>query len=196
VATIRYLKNSRIIPTAILPAILTAVPSAFLGAYAVKGLDKEILKPIIIGLFSVVAIYTFINKDLGIRPPKDIPVDRKIFLSLLTGLVIGFYDGFFGPGTGSFLMFIYIVLFGFEFMQASAHAKLLNCFCNAAALSLFIWKKDVDYLVAVPVAVFNITGSVLGSRLAIRKGSGFIRVFFIVAVSGFILKMIFDLLFP
>ncbi len=194
VATFRYLKNTTIISAAIVPAILTAIPSAFAGAYAVKGIDKEILKPIILALFSIVAVYTFIKKDFGLRPPKTISKKRKIILSLLTGLIIGFYDGFFGPGTGSFLMFIYIVLFGFEFVQASAHAKLLNCFCNASALLLFIWKNDVNYMIALPIAAFNISGSLLGSRLAIKKGSGFIRVFFILAVSGFIFKMAYDLI--
>ncbi len=193
VATARYLRSTKVVAAAIIPAILTAIPSAFLGAYAVKGIEKEILEPVIIVLFSLVAIYTFIKKDFGVSKPKQISDRKKITLSLFTGIIIGFYDGFFGPGTGSFLIFIYIILFGFEFMQASAHAKTVNSITNISALALFIYHGDVLYAIAFPVAAMNIIGSLLGSSLAIKKGSGFIRIFYICVVSLFIVKMIVDL---
>lgn len=193
VAAVRYLQRTKVLAEAIIPAIITAIPSAFLGAYAVNGIDKDVLKPVVIVLFSLVAIYTFVKKDFGVTPARDIPKRRRILLSFVTGILIGFYDGFFGPGTGSFLIFIYIILFGFEFMQASSHAKVVNCVTNIAALALFIWDGDVKYAIGIPVAVMNIAGSVAGSTLAIKKGSGFIRIFYMCVVTGFIVKMVVDL---
>ena len=193
VATIQYLRKSKIILRAILPAAFTAIPAALLGARAVSGLNKEQLKPIILFLFVMVFIYTLIKKDFGVRPPKSVSDQKMFLLSLLTGLIIGFYDGFFGPGTGSFLVFTYVILFGFEFMQASAHAKLLNCICNISALLFFVWNGDVNYNIAVPLAACNITGSFVGSHLALKKGSAFIRIFFIGAVSLFIVKMSWEI---
>jgi uncharacterized membrane protein YfcA len=195
IATIKYLFKTKILSTAVIPAILAAIPSAYLGAKAVNGIDKEILKPIIIFLFIAVAVYTFIKKDFGVAEPKKISTKKQIIFSASTGLLLGFYDGFFGPGTGSFLMFVYIVLFGFNFLQASAHAKLVNCVTNLAALSVFVVEGNINYFVAIPVAVFNIFGSILGTNLAIKKGSEFIRVFFMVVVIAFIVKMSIDLLF-
>jgi uncharacterized protein len=194
VAAARYLTKTKIAAVSVLPAIITALPSAFLGAYAVKGIDKDILKPVILVLFILVAIYTFVNKNFGLEKAREIPAKRRLALSALTGILIGFYDGFFGPGTGSFLIFIYIILFGYEFLQASAHAKVVNCITNIAALSFFIYNGDCDFTVALPVAAMNIVGSLLGTSLAIKKGSGFIRVFYIVVVVSFIIKMGVDML--
>ncbi|MBC7861621.1 MAG: TSUP family transporter [Bacteroidia bacterium] len=194
VAAVKYLSKTKVIFRAIFPAILFAIPCAYFGAMAVKGINEKTLKPIIIVLFSLVAIYTFFNKNFGVsKKAKEISGKKQIILSALTGLIIGFYDGFFGPGTGSFLVFIYVVLFGFEFLQASAHAKLVNAVTNIAALCLFISHGDVDFYVAIPVAIMNIGGSLLGTSLAIKKGSGFIRVFFIIVVTAFIIKMTVDL---
>ena len=194
VATFRYLRRTQIRGSVIVPAIVTAIPSAFFGAYTVKGLNKEILNPVILVLFVSVAVYTFIKKDFGLNQPKKHSARKIFFLSCLTGLIIGFYDGFFGPGTGSFLVFIYIFLFGFEFMQASAHAKVVNCVTNVGALILFLSKGDINYLMAVPVAIFNIAGSFLGTHIALKKGSAFIRVFYIIIVSGFAVKMAYDVI--
>ena len=193
VATFRYLIRTRILFLLIIPAAVFAIPFSMLGAFAVKGINKEILNPIVLFLFVTVAIYTFVKKDFGLKTVKSLSNNKMVFYSCLTGIIIGFYDGFFGPGTGSFLVFIYSFLFGMEFMQASAHAKVVNCITNLAALSLFIWNGDVHYKMALPVAGVNIAGSLIGSQLALKKGSGFIRVFYILVVSGFAIKMAYDI---
>ncbi|MFL5754160.1 MAG: sulfite exporter TauE/SafE family protein, partial [Bacteroidia bacterium] len=178
----------------VLPAIATALPFAWLGAKAVASIDKETLKPLIIVMFSIVAVYTFIKKDFGKAGSKQLANRKSLWLALITGAVIGFYDGFFGPGTGSFLVFIYVFLFGFDFLQASASAKIVNATTNIAALCFFISNGQIVFQVAIPVAVFNMAGSVLGTNMAIKKGSGFIRIAFLAVICIFIAKMTWDVL--
>jgi uncharacterized membrane protein YfcA len=100
------------------------------------------------------------------------------------GLVIGFYDGFFGPGTGSFFVFLFVRVLGYDFLNASASAKLLNTATNLAALILFAIKGHVWWHIAVVMAVANVVGSLLGTRLALKHGAGFVRGVFIVVVSA------------
>jgi hypothetical protein len=108
------------------------------------------------------------------------------------GLVLGFYDGFFGPGTGSFFVFLFVRWLGYDFLNASASAKLLNTATNLAALGLFAYKGHVWWHFALAMAIANVVGSLLGTRLALKHGSGFVRVVFIVVVSALILKTGFD----
>ena len=108
------------------------------------------------------------------------------------GLLIGFYDGFFGPGTGSFLVFLFVRWLGYDFLNASASAKLLNTATNLAALILFTLKGHVWWHYAVVLAVANVVGSVLGTRMALKHGTGFVRVVFIFVVSALILKTGYD----
>jgi uncharacterized membrane protein YfcA len=111
----------------------------------------------------------------------------------LMGAIVGFYDGFFGPGTGSFLVLGFIALIGFDFLKASAHAKLVNASTNLASLLFFVNKGVILYSIAVPMAVANLTGAFLGARLAILKGNSFIRVFFLIVIAATILRFAWDL---
>jgi len=110
------------------------------------------------------------------------------------GASIGFYDGFFGPGTGSFLIFAFAGLFGFSFLAASASAKLVNVVTNAAAVLWFGSTGHILYGVALCMAVFNVAAALIGARIAIRHGSGFIRTLYIAVVGLLILKFCADLL--
>jgi uncharacterized membrane protein YfcA len=193
-AAVKYSLKTKINYWSVLPAIATALPFAYLGAKAVSSIDKETLKPLIIIMFSIVAIYTFIKKDFGKARSKSLSNNQSLLIALITGAVIGFYDGFFGPGTGSFLVFIYVFLFGFDFLQASASAKIVNATTNIAALYFFIMNGQIVFSVALPVAACNIVGAILGTNLAIKKGSGFIRVAFLIIICSFIVKMIWDVI--
>jgi len=108
------------------------------------------------------------------------------------GLIIGFYDGFFGPGTGSFFVLAFVVILGFEFVQASAYAKIVNCMTNISALIVFIRQGNYIIGIAILMAVFNIAGSVIGSKMAIKRGNGFIRVFFLIIVTIMIIRYGYD----
>jgi uncharacterized membrane protein YfcA len=115
----------------------------------------------------------------------------NVFGSLI-GATVGFYDGFFGPGTGSFFVFLFVRLLGYDFLSASAGAKLLNTATNLAALALFAATGHVWWTVAAVMAVANIAGSLAGTRLALRHGSGFVRIVFIAVVGALILKTGYD----
>ena len=108
------------------------------------------------------------------------------------GLVIGFYDGFFGPGTGSFLVFAWVRLLGYDFLNASASAKLINTATNFSALMLFAWQGHVWWHLALAMALANVVGSLIGTRLALRHGAGFVRQVFIFVVLALIVKTAWD----
>lgn len=194
-AAVRYVRNTPVQWKAVLPAIVTALIFAVIGAHLVSHFDKEMVRPLILILLVAVALYTYFQKDFGINAKGGVKGSMIIVWSLLTGAVLGLYDGFFGPGTGSFLIVIYISVFGFDFLNASVSAKLVNCATNGAALAAFIGSGNMVWEIAIPLAVFNMTGSWLGVRTALKRGRKFIRVFFLIVVSGMILKFAWDLFF-
>jgi uncharacterized membrane protein YfcA len=114
---------------------------------------------------------------------------------MAVGALIGLYDGFFGPGTGSFLIFLFVRVFGFDFLRASAVAKLVNVACNLAALTLFAGLGHVFWQLGLLMAACNILGSLIGTRLAIHGGTGLVRKVFLLVVSVLILKTSNDAFF-
>lgn len=173
--------------------MVTAFAFSFLGARAVTLFNPALLRPLILVLMVAVFVYTLWKKDFGSLHAPKLSERQQFLTGALVGAVIGFYDGFFGPGTGSFLVFAFVGLFGFSFLVASAAAKLVNFSTNLAALAWFVPHGQVLYRVAVPMAACNIAGSWIGSHLAIKKGSGFVRSLFIVVVGALIARMAFDL---
>lgn len=170
----------------------TAFVFSFFGARAVSHFNPAALRPLIIGLLVVVFVYTLIKKDFGsLHAPKLSPT-QQTWCGLAIGAVIGFYDGFFGPGTGSFLVFAFVGLFGFSFLLASAAAKIVNLATNAAALAWFIPTGHVLYKAAIPMAACNLAGSWIGAHLALKRGSGFVRLFFIGVVALLLARMVWD----
>jgi len=191
-ALFSYARQVKINWKTILPAALTALVFSFIGARAVSHISADALRPVVLVLLIAVAVYTFIKKDLGaLHAPKLTPL-KELLCGLLLGMLIGFYDGFFGPGTGSFLIFAFVGIFGFSFLAASASAKLVNVATNLSALAYFAYSGQILYYIGIPMAVCNIIGSQIGSRLAIAKGSGFVRVFFLLIVSVIICKFAYD----
>ena len=191
-AMVKYVRTVKINYLAILPAAGAAFVFSFLGARALAHIDASLMKPLILVLLVLVAVYTFIKKDFGSLHAPKLTEQKERLYGLLVGASIGFYDGFFGPGTGSFLIFIFIGLFGFNFLAASAASKVVNVATNLSALLYFAYKGFVLYEVAIPMAVCSIIGSQLGTRTALKRGVGFVRVLFLVVVSGIILKFAYD----
>jgi uncharacterized protein len=180
--------NARIL----LPAAVAAFGFSFLGARAVTLLDPRVIKPIILVLLILVAVYTATRKK---NPPArtwNLPAKFQIAAALAVGAAIGFYDGFFGPGTGTFLVIFFVALFGFDFLLASASAKIVNFSTNLAAVAWFAGTGNIAWNYAVPMAVANILGGFIGSRLAILKGSEFVRKFFFAAVMLLILRFAYE----
>jgi uncharacterized membrane protein YfcA len=166
--------------------------SSFLGAKVVSYINVNTLKPVILIVLIAIAIYTFLKKDLGAVQTKKLSFDKQLIYGILLGLVVGFYDGFFGPGTGSFFVLGFVLILGFEFVQASAYSKIINCMTNISALIVFI--KQGNYLLelAILMAVCNISGNLLGTRLALKRGNTFVRTIFLVIVSLMILRYAYD----
>jgi uncharacterized membrane protein YfcA len=169
--------------------------AALYGAFLVSRINNAVIKPVILIVLIMVALYTYFNKQFGIHQEKNHAVKKQVFMAALFGLVIGFYDGLIGPGTGSFLILVFIATLGFDFVGASAHAKIVNMATNLAAIIYFSYSGHILYQYALPMALFNVSGAYFGTRLALLKGNKFVRVFFLIVVFGTILRFAYDILF-
>ena len=188
----RYIRSVRMPWRAVLPAAAAAFLFAYLGSMSVAWLPRNLLRPMILALLIGAAIYTFWRKDFGaIHRPRHVGRDA-LPRALLLGAVIGFYDGFFGPGAGSFLIFLFIRVFGFDFLHASASAKVVNVATNLASIGFFIPHGHYLPLAAVLMAAANLIGSLIGTRMALTRGSGFVRRFFLAVVCVLIVKFAWD----
>lgn len=176
--------------TWLLPAGIAAFLSAFAGAAVATALPQETLRPLVLTLLIVVWLYTFRRPDFG--KANSTPLAHPLIPGITLCALIGFYDGFFGPGTGSFLIFALVRVFGFDFLNASACAKVINALTNLAALAWFVPSGDILWPLVAVMAVCNIMGSAIGSRMALKHGSGFVRVAFLVVVGVLILRIASD----
>ncbi|WP_243647738.1 sulfite exporter TauE/SafE family protein [Flaviaesturariibacter flavus] len=191
-ATRQYLRQVRIRWPLAVVSTATAFFASFGGSLLLTRVPNVHFKPIMLVVLIGVAIYTFVKKDFGQRPARDVPFPVQIRAAVLSSLLLGFYDGFIGPGTGSFLIMAFILVIGFDFLQASAHAKLTNLATNLGSITLFLIKGKILWAFALPMAAANACGGYLGARLAIAKGNRFIRVLFLVVVLGTLLRFAYD----
>jgi len=191
-ATWQYAKRVTLRWGALWPAVGAALVGSFAGAWAVTQVSADGLKRALPFILGAVLVYTLMRKELGREHRPRFEGRREAAWASAIGATIGFYDGFFGPGTGSFFVFLFVRLLGYDFLHASASAKLLNTVTNAAALVLFAWKGHVWWHLALVIAVANILGSLAGIRLALKHGAGFVRAVFIVVVGALILKTGYD----
>ena len=188
VAAVKYSKKVKFDFSLLFVIAASCFIASFFGAKLVNYLDSKTLKPLVLVILIVIAIYTFLKKNLGIHPTKELSVTKQKVYGALIGLVVGFYDGFFGPGTGSFFVLGFVVILGFEFVKASAYAKVVNCITNISALFVFISHGNFILPLALLMGGFNMLGSYIGSSLALKNGNGFVRIIFLVIVSLMILK--------
>lgn len=172
------------------PGAAAALIGSWYGAKAVAYLPPAMLRPLVLVLLVVVAAYTFAKKELGqVARERE---HRVVPLAVLIGGGIGFYDGFFGPGTGSFLIFLFIRVLGMDFLRASMTAKIVNVATNLAAITFFARNVELFWAFAAVMAVCNLCGAIAGSRLALKHGAGFVRKMFLAVVSVLILKLAYD----
>lgn len=169
--------------------------SAHLGAKLASRIDPASFRPLILVILISIAIYTYFKKDLGTRGGQTVPMPMQYLYGSLMGILIGFYDGFIGPGTGSFFVLAFVVLLGFEFVQASAYAKFVNCMTNFSAVMVFVKQGNYVLSIAILMAVCNVIGNVLGSVLALKKGNAFVRMFFLLVVSAMIIRYSYMIFF-
>lgn len=175
------------------PASIAALIASALGAAAVSFMPAAAMRPLVLVMFVVVGAYVWFKPDFGkARKEKQRAHPRTLASSLGAGL--GFYDGFFGPGTGSFLIFGFVRIFGMDMLQASASAKLVNFATNLAALSFFVLHEGVLWQYGLLMAAANILGAQVGTLLAVRHGNHFIRYLLLVVVLLLLIKLGWDLL--
>jgi uncharacterized membrane protein YfcA len=176
-------------------AFVMAVPAFIgsgLGASVATKIPKEAFKPIILFMLIVVALYTWRKKELGLVENFRFARRHQVGMGALAGLVIGFYDGIFGPGTGSFLMLILVALLGFAFLQASVTAKIVNLATNLGAILVFGLNGKILWVLGLTMAIGNVIGGFLGARWALKGGSALIRKVFLVVTTLLILRLAYD----
>lgn len=192
-STISFLRSGKInlkLSAILFP--LAFIGSAF-GAYVVTLVPSNFLRPLVIVLLILVTIYTLLKKDWGSSSTFQKLTRKTGTLVVMMAIGIGFYDGFFGPGTGSFLLFGFLML-GFNFVESAGNAKVLNFASNISATLMFIYLDSVLYSYAIPMAIAMIAGAILGSQTAIRKGAAYVRVLFVSVTVILISKQIWDLI--
>jgi uncharacterized membrane protein YfcA len=192
-AVVQYARRVKLNWFMLTPSAAAALAFSFLGARTVASIHPEVLKPIVFALLVIVAIYTFFRRDLGARhEPRFVAHHERLF-ALMVGAVIGFYDGFFGPGTGSFLTFIFIGWFGFDFLNAAASTKVINFSTNLSAVAFFAATGHIAWGYALPMGLCNVAGALAGTRLAILKGNRFVRRLFLVVAFAMIARLGWEL---
>ena len=191
-AAAQYVKKVTINWKLLLPMMALAMLSSFAGSSLLTQMHNDFMKPVLLVVLSLVAIYTFVKKDFGQHKEKAHSPTKHMLYSLLISLVIGFYDGFIGPGAGSFLVLAFVVLMGYDFLHASANAKMVNLDTNFGSILLFVLKGKIIWAIAIPMALCNAAGGFTGAKLAINKGNKFIRIFFLIIVVGTLTRFAYD----
>jgi uncharacterized membrane protein YfcA len=179
-----------------IPLTLSMMGPAFIGsmggASLAAAVPKDFFKPFIVCLLIAVAIYTWIKPELGMNENLKYTHKKRLAIVALIGLLIGFYDGIFGPGTGTFLVFFLVSGIGYAFLKASGTAKLVNISTNAGAILSFQLTGHIWWQLGLLLAFANVTGAIIGSRLAIKGGSPLVRKVFLAVTFLLIARVAWD----
>ena len=191
-ATWQYASRVQMPWASLWPAALAALVGSGAGAWCVTVADPTLLRRALPFVLLAVLIYTLARRNLGREHAPRYQGRTQAAVASAIAFALGVYDGFFGPGTGSLLVFLFVRLLGFDFLHASASAKLLNTVTNASALLLFAYKGHVWWHLAALMAVANVIGSLIGTRMALRHGAPFVRAVFVCVVALLIVKTVWD----
>ena len=170
------------------PALIGSVAGAHLASH----FPTRVFHPLILTLLVLVGIYTWRKPELGLNEQLRHTHVKRLWIVGVCGLLIGFYDGIFGPGTGTFLVFLLVIIVGYEFLKASATAKLVNIATNFGAIVTFQLTGHIWWRLGLALAIANVTGALIGSRLAIKGGSPLVRRVFLLVVAALIAKLSYD----
>ena len=184
-----YRKQIKPDPKVLLAMGLPALLGSAGGAMLASKIPTSSMRPMVLVLLIVVAVYTWFKPDLGkFENLRHLP-RRRVQIAALAGGIIGFYDGIFGPGTGSFLMLILVASLGYAFITASAIAKVVNVATNVGAIMVFGINGAVIWQIGIIMGVANISGAIIGARLAIKGGSTLVRKVFLLVTVALIVKV-------
>lgn len=177
------------------PMALAAIVGSALGATTASRLPADVFRPVVVVLLIAVWLWTLLRPQMGRTQELRWHGRRRHYVvATVAGLGIGFYDGLLGPGTGSFLLIVLVAVLGYSFLNASSTAKVVNLGTNLAAIVVFGLTGSVLWLLGLAMGVCNMAGGFLGARMAIQRGSGFVRVVFLAVVGVLILRLAWDLL--
>lgn len=191
-AAIEYLKKIKMDWKLLIVMMLLAIPSAYAGSELLTHVSNSFMKPLLLIILSILVVYTYAKKNFGQHTDKSHSIRQQLLYAVLISITIGFYDGFIGPGTGSFFVVAFITILGFDFLQASANAKMVNLATNMGSIVLFVIKGKIIWGIAIPMALCNAIGGFIGAKVAIRRGNKFIRIFFLIVVIGTLVRFAFD----
>ena len=190
-ATLKYWKHISLPITTVMGLGALAFGSAWMGSLLLTRVSNDFMKPVLLVVLAAMAVYTFAKKDFGTGKAAIPTSGWKLWCAVAA---IGFYDGFIGPGTGSFLILAFITLAGCDFLRASAAAKTINLSTNLGSIVLFILKGKIIWAIALPMAACNALGGWAGAKLAIGRGNRFIRLFFLMVVTLTLMRLAYDVL--
>ncbi len=188
-----YYRRIRPDPRTFLPLMALSFIGSALGAAVAFLIPREAFDPIVLVVLLVVGAYVVLRPTMGGETLLRFSGHRHTAAAMLVGLAVGFYDGALGPGTGSFFVVILVGLLGYSFLEGSANARLANWATNVAALCVFVPHGAVLWKVGLIMGACNVLGAYAGARTAVAKGAAFVRVFFIVVVAAFVLRIGGDL---
>ncbi len=191
-AAYQYVRKQKPDWNLLIVMMMIALFAAFLGSFFLTLISNTFMKPLLFVILAIVAIYTYFKKDFGQLKSKEHSISTKYIYGVCISLSLGIYDGFVGPGTGSFLVLAFVSLMGYDFLQSSSKAKMVNLSTNFGSMILFILKGKIIWAIALPMAVSNAVGGMLGAKFAIKKGNEFIRIFFLCIVTATLLKFGYD----
>jgi len=193
-AALNYRRNIKTDPKLLLAMVLPAFIGSGSGSLLATQISTEQLKVAIVVMLVAVFVYTLARPDLGKVEVLKGAAKRQRTVGAVAGLTIGFYDGFIGPGTGTLLMIVLVAALGFAFVGASAIAKVVNVATNFASILVFGISGSIMWVVGLAVGICNLAGGIIGSRVAIRRGSDFVRKFYLVVTFALIVRVLFDVL--
>ena len=193
-AAVTYLRRTRVDRRVALPAAGLAVLGSAMGAVAARSVPSAAFRPVILVVLVGVALFVAFRPRFGLmeRPDRD-TAGRRALAVALAGLVVAAYDGMIGPGTGMFLILLFTGVLGTDFVRASAAAKLVNVGTNLGALIVFASQGEVRWLLGAGMAVCNMAGAIVGTRMALRRGAGFVRMVLLVVVVALVARLGYDL---
>lgn len=194
-SAIRYYKKGMMDLRIALISAGAALIGSFLGTSAVLLLNPEFLRYVLLILIPSITVFTLFKKNMGMENHAyAVGLTRKIITALCWSFAIGFYDGFFGPGTGAFLILMFTLALKYDYATANANTKVVNLSSNIAAVITFLIHGKVFFMLGIPTAVFSIAGNAVGSRMVIKNGNKVIRPVFIGVLIILFIKIIYDII--
>ncbi len=188
-----YLRRIRVHLALLVPLVIGAFAGSAVGAALSRFVPREVLTPIVLAAVVVVAVYTLLKPQMGLHhEPRHTRTASVAWRAALIGVLVGFYDGILGPGTGSFFVILLVGVLGFGFLQASVNAKIANLTTNLAALAVYGVHGEIILVLGIAMAALNMTGGFIGARMATRNGNRFVRIVFLVVLSLLIVKLAWD----